>query len=78
VVVQGSRRARAAPAGVPRAVLERLADAARRTMEDAEFRQLAAQQALPLRFLGPDEYRAELLAMREGFQRLWAAHPWKE
>jgi tripartite-type tricarboxylate transporter receptor subunit TctC len=77
-VVQGSMRGLAAPAGVPRAVLERLADAARRTMEDAEFRQLAAQQALPLRFLGPDEYRAELLAMREGFQRLWAAHPWKE
>ncbi len=77
-VVQGSMRGLAAPAGVPREVLDRLADAVRRTMEDAEFRRLAAQQALPLRFLGPDEYRAALLAMREDLRRLWAAHPWKE
>jgi tripartite-type tricarboxylate transporter receptor subunit TctC len=77
-VVQGSMRGLAAPAGVPRDVLDRLAVAVRRTMEDAEFRQLATQQALPLRFLGPDEYRAELLAMRESFGRLWTAHPWKE
>jgi tripartite-type tricarboxylate transporter receptor subunit TctC len=77
-VVQGSMRGVAAPAGVPREVLDRLAVAVRRTMEDAEFRQLAVQQALPLRFLGPEEYRAELLAMRDGFQRLWTAHPWKE
>jgi tripartite-type tricarboxylate transporter receptor subunit TctC len=63
-VVQGSMRGIAAPAGVPCDVLDRLAAAVRRTVEDAEFRQLAAQQALPLRFLGPDEYRAELIAMR--------------
>jgi tripartite-type tricarboxylate transporter receptor subunit TctC len=77
-VVQGSMRGIAAPAGVPREALDRLAVAVRRTMENAEFRQLAAQQALPLRFLGPDEYRSELVAMRESFGRLWTAHPWKE
>ena len=76
--VQGSMRGLAAPAGTPPEVLQRLAAAVRRTMEDTEFRQLASQQALPLRFLGPDAYRAELLAMHEGFRRLWAAHPWKE
>jgi tripartite-type tricarboxylate transporter receptor subunit TctC len=77
-VVQDSVRGIAAPAGVPREILNRLAVAVRRTMEDAEFRQLAAQQALPLRFLAPDEYRAELMTMREGFARLWPAHRWKE
>jgi tripartite-type tricarboxylate transporter receptor subunit TctC len=77
-VVQGSMRGVAAPAGVPRDILDRLATAVQRTIETPEFRQLAAQQALPLRFLGPDAYRAELLTMREDLQRLWSAHPWKE
>jgi tripartite-type tricarboxylate transporter receptor subunit TctC len=77
-VVQGSMRGLAAPAGVPVEALERLAAAARRAVEDPEFRRLAAQQGLPLRYLGPDEFRAELARMREEYGRLWAAHPWKE
>ena len=31
-----------------------------------------------LRFLAPAEYRAELLALRDRYQALWNAHPWKE
>lgn len=77
-VVQGSMRGVAAPAGTPRAVLERLSLAVGRTAEDPEFRRLASQQALPLRFLGPDDYRAELLRLREELSALWAAHPWRE
>ena len=77
-VVQGSLRGVGAPAGLPRPVLERLALSVRRTMEDPEFRAAAAQQALPLRYLGPDEYRAELLALKAEYERLWAAHPWRE
>ncbi|WP_372618051.1 Bug family tripartite tricarboxylate transporter substrate binding protein [Falsiroseomonas sp.] len=77
-VVQGSMRGLAAPAGVPAETRERLATAVRRVMEDPEFRRLAEQQALPLRYLGPDEYGTELSRMREEYGRLWAAHPWKE
>jgi tripartite-type tricarboxylate transporter receptor subunit TctC len=77
-VVQGSMRGVAAPAGVPRPILERLARAVRKAVDDPEFRTAAAQQMLPLRFLGPDEYRAELLAMKADFEHLWAAHPWRE
>jgi tripartite-type tricarboxylate transporter receptor subunit TctC len=68
----------AAPAGVPRDVLDRLVAAVRQSMENAEFRQLAAQQALPLRFLEPDAYRAELTTIRARLQELWTAHPWRE
>jgi tripartite-type tricarboxylate transporter receptor subunit TctC len=77
-VVQGSMRGVAAPEGVPGEVRGRLAAAARRAMEDPEFRRLAEQQGLPLRYLGPEEYRAELARMREEYGRLWAVHPWKE
>lgn len=77
-VVQGSMRGLAAPAGVPAEVQERLAAAVRRVMQDPEFRRLAEQQGLPLRYLGPDDYRRELARMRDDYQQLWAAHPWKE
>ncbi|WP_338661813.1 tripartite tricarboxylate transporter substrate binding protein [Pararoseomonas sp. SCSIO 73927] len=77
-VVQGSMRGLAAPAGVPGAVLTRIAEAAKAAMEDPEFRQIASQQALPLRFLGPEEYRASLLTLRGQLTDLWKAHPWKE
>ena len=42
----------AAPAGVPRPILDRLAQAVQRTVEDPEFQKSAVQQNLPLRFLG--------------------------
>lgn len=77
-VVEGSMRGLAAPAGVPPAVLARLAEVVRRVMEDPEFKRLADQQQLPLRYLGPEEHKAALLALREHYQRLWAQHPWRE
>jgi tripartite-type tricarboxylate transporter receptor subunit TctC len=77
-VVQGSMRGLAAPEGAPGEVRERLAAAVRRVVDDPEFRRLAQQQGLPLRYLGPDEYRAELARMREEYGRLWAVHPWKD
>jgi tripartite-type tricarboxylate transporter receptor subunit TctC len=77
-VVEGSMRGLAAPAGRPRPVLDRLVDAARRAAEDPEWVATATQLALPLRLLGPDEYRGELVAMQAQYEKLWAAHPWKE
>ena len=77
-IVEGSMRGVAGPAGLPRDVLDRLVAAAREAVENPEFKQLAAQQALPLRFLDPDAYRTELFAIRARLQTLWAAHPWRE
>ena len=77
-VVEGSMRGVGAPAGVPRPALDRLALSVRRALEHPEFKAAAAQQLLPLRFLGPDEYRAELLALKAGYERLWREHPWRD
>jgi tripartite-type tricarboxylate transporter receptor subunit TctC len=77
-VVQSSMRGLAAPAGVPPEILRRLSDAVSSIMEDPEFRRLATQQVLPLRFLGPDAYRAELRGLTQGYRRLWAEHPWRD
>ncbi len=77
-VVEGSMRGMAAPAGMPPAGLERLALSVRRTVENPEFQASAVQQNLPLRFLGPDAYLAELRALQVRYQALWAAHPWPE
>ncbi|MCW8085472.1 Bug family tripartite tricarboxylate transporter substrate binding protein [Sabulicella glaciei] len=77
-VVEGSMRGMAAPAGLPPEVLERLALSVRRTVEDPEFQASATQQNLPLRYLGPTEYAAELQALRASYQALWNEHPWRD
>jgi tripartite-type tricarboxylate transporter receptor subunit TctC len=77
-VVEGSMRGMAAPAGVPPEALARLSLAVRRTVDNPEFPALAAQQMLPLRFLAPDAYLAELQALRSRYEKLWAEHPWRE
>jgi tripartite-type tricarboxylate transporter receptor subunit TctC len=77
-VVDGSMRGLAAPAGVPREILQRLAQVARQAMEDPEFVAGATNLLLPLRYLDPDAYRAELLRMDQGFRALWARHPWRD
>jgi tripartite-type tricarboxylate transporter receptor subunit TctC len=77
-VVEGSMRGVGAPAGMPRPILDRLALSVHRTIENPEFKAAAAQQMLPLRYLGPDDYRAALLALKTQYEQLWAAHPWRE
>ncbi len=77
-VIEGSMRGMAAPAGMPPAALERLALSVRRTVEDPEFQAAAVQQSLPLRFLGPDAYLAEVRALQARYQALWNQHPWRE
>ncbi len=77
-VVQGSMRGIAAPAGVPGEIRLRLAQAVRVVIDNPEFRRLASQQALPLRFLGPEEFATVLRAEQAKLEALWSAHPWKE
>ncbi len=77
-VVEGSMRGMAAPAGLAPEVLARLALSVRRTVENPDFQAAARTQALPLRFLEPAAYLAELQALRVGYQALWNRHPWRE
>ncbi|MBS7792220.1 tripartite tricarboxylate transporter substrate binding protein [Roseococcus sp. SDR] len=77
-VVEGSMRGMAAPAGLPPEVQARLALSVQRTVADSDFQAAAAQQNLPLRFLAPPEYLAELTALRRNYQALWDQHPWRE
>ncbi len=77
-VVEGSMRGIGAPAGVPAPILQRLAQSVQRAMQDPEFQAAAQQQMLPLRYLGPDDYRTELLRVQRGYQQLWSQHPWRE
>lgn len=76
--LHGSAFPVAAPASVPPAALERLALSIRRTAENPDFKAIAEQQGLPLRFLGPADVARELAALVAGYQALWAAHPWSE
>jgi len=77
-VIEGSMRGMAAPAGLPAEVLARLALSVRRTVDDPAFQEAARSQSLPLRFLDPAAYLAELQALRLGYQALWNQHPWRE
>ena len=77
-VIEGSMRGMAAPAGLPAEVLARLAVSVRRTVDDPAFQEAARSQSLPLRFLDPGAYLAELQALRVGYQALWNQHPWRE
>ncbi len=77
-VVEGSMRGMAAPAGLPPEVLARLSLSIRRTVDDPEFQASATQQNLPLRFLGPADYLAELRGLQRNYQSLWDQHPWRE
>ena len=77
-IVEGSMRGLAAPAGTPRDILRVLANAAREAMQDPEFRRLADQQYLPLRYLGPEEYQAELTRLSNYYREVWTRLPWRE
>ncbi|MFO0186667.1 MAG: tripartite tricarboxylate transporter substrate binding protein, partial [Alphaproteobacteria bacterium] len=77
-VVEGSMRGMAAPAGMPAEIIARLAESVKKTVDNPEFQRLADQQFLPLRFLAPDAYRAELVGLRTRYQALWNQHPWRE
>jgi tripartite-type tricarboxylate transporter receptor subunit TctC len=77
-VVEGSMRGMAAPGGMPVEIITRLAESVKKTVDNPEFQKLADQQFLPLRFLAPDAYRAELVGLRTRYQALWNQHPWRE
>jgi tripartite-type tricarboxylate transporter receptor subunit TctC len=77
-VVAGSMRGFAAPAGTPPEALRALGDAIRAATEAAEFRRMAEQQAMPLRYMDAAAFAAELARQDAQYRRLWQEHPWRE
>ncbi len=77
-IVSGSARGIAAPAGAPQEYVEALAAAIEAAVMDPEFREKAKEQALPLQYLGPQEYQQMLEQTRQVAEQIWADTPWVE
>jgi tripartite-type tricarboxylate transporter receptor subunit TctC len=77
-VVSGSQRGIAAPKGVPQEHVDKLAAAIEQAIQDPEFRQKAEEQALPLRYLGPEEYQELLNSASAEAEQIWKDTPWVE
>ena len=77
-VVSGSARGIAAPAGTPQEAVDALAAAIEKAVMDPEFAKKAEEQALPLQYLGPDEYRQMLEQSQQEAKQIWDENPWVE
>jgi len=76
-VVAGSDRGIAAPAGTPDPILDRLADAVKKSIEDPEFLVKAREQLLFLNYIPRAEYQARLSQMNQEIAELWRTDPWR-
>jgi tripartite-type tricarboxylate transporter receptor subunit TctC len=77
-IVSGSARGIAAPAGVAPEQIDALAAAIEQAIEDPEFQKKAEEQALPLQYLAPQEYREMLQQTQTESEQIWAENPWVE
>ena len=75
-IVSGSQRGIAAPKGVPQEIVDKLAAAIEQAVNDPEFQKQAEEQALPLRYIGPQEYQELVDATSQDAEELWAETPW--
>ena len=73
---QVAMRGMAAPAGTPDEIIQILADAMEQAVNDPEFLEDAARQNLPLDFMGPEEYQAEIDRQQEFYQEQYDINPW--
>lgn len=71
-----SDRGIAAPRGVPKEILDRIAAAVEKAVNDPAFREIARKQFLPLRYMARAEFEAYLSAMNDRYRRLWETSPW--
>nr|WP_228129265.1 tripartite tricarboxylate transporter substrate binding protein [Pusillimonas sp. T7-7] len=77
-IIMSSLRGIGAPKGLPEDIRSKLAEAVRQATADQEFRKQAAKMFVPLRYLGPDEYKAELEANEALFKQVWKDTPWSD
>jgi len=77
-IIMSSLRGIGAPKGLPDDVREKLVDAVNKAANDPEFLEKAQAMFAPLRYLGPDDYKAELEMNEEMFRQTWEETPWAE
>jgi len=75
-VLMASIRGIAMPAGTPEDIVTKFAAACEKAIKDPEFQKKAASADVPLRFLNPKDYLANLQRNQKVFQNLWNTHPW--
>lgn len=75
-LTQISMRGLAAPKGISKEQQEFLADVLKKTMEDEEFIIKAKEMALPLDYMGPEEYRTFLEKYNKELEEEFAKNPW--
>lgn len=72
----GSLRGIGAPAGLPEAVVRRLASAISNVLRQPEFRETSARTFQPLRFLDSADYVTYLREADAAHRALWRMRPW--
>ncbi|NYT84839.1 tripartite tricarboxylate transporter substrate binding protein [Pusillimonas harenae] len=77
-IIMSSLRGIGAPKGLPEDIRNKLVEAVRQATADPEFRKTAQKMFVPLRYLGPDEYKAELAANEVMFKKVWEDTPWSD
>lgn len=77
-IIMSSLRGIGAPKGLPADVREKLVEAVRKASEDPAFREQARKMFVPLRYLGPDAYTAELESNEIMFKQVWRDSPWSD
>ena len=77
-IIMSSLRGIGAPKGLPEDVRVALVEAVEKAANDPEFVQKAKEMFTPLRYLGPDAYKAELEMNEAMFKKTWEATPWAE
>ncbi len=77
-IIMSSLRGIGAPKGLSDDVRTKLVNAVQQAANDPEFVEKARKMFAPLRYLGPDQYAAELKANEIMFQQVWKETPWSE
>lgn len=75
-IVMASIRGIAMPAGTPKEIVNKFAEACEKAINDPEFRKKCAEASLPLEYLGPEAYLKKMQMNRDNFQNLWNTTPW--
>src|SRR3546814_11850215 len=69
-IIMSSLRGMGAPKGLPEDVRQKLVSAVQKAANDPDFREQAKKMFVPLRYLGPDQYKAEMEANEAMFKEV--------
>ncbi|GAB2907315.1 tripartite tricarboxylate transporter substrate binding protein [Paralcaligenes ginsengisoli] len=77
-IIMSSLRGIGAPKGLPDDVNQKLVKAVQKAVLDPEFQAQAHKLFVPIRYLAPADYKAELEQGEKDFQAFWKETPWSE